>query len=115
MSCDFDYWRECLGIAADEHDISLTKDQLDALADAASSGHEHYGMAFYSPPASERLDEIRREGDKKLKALQAEFDRYRENAESAVKRALRMHSDDQVSIETHGDVLRYGGRIEQIQ
>lgn len=112
---DLDYWKECISIAADEHDISLTSEQLDALADAASSGHEHYGMAFYYPPPSERLSEIEDGWKRKLAELQKEFDSYRDNAETAVKLALRQHSGAQVTIGESGEVLRHGGRTERIQ
>lgn len=112
---DLDYWKECISIAAEECDLSLTAEQLDALADGASGGHEHYGMAFYSPPPSERLNEIEGEWKRKLDALQAEFDAYRDDAETAVKRALRQHSDANVSIGSHGEVLRHDGRTTQIQ
>lgn len=110
-----DYWKECISIAAEECGLSLTAEQLDALADGASNGHEHYGMAFYSPPPSERLNEIESEWKRKLATVQAEFDAYRDDAETAVKRALRQHSDANVSIGKHGEVLRHGGRTEQIQ
>lgn len=110
-----DYWKECISIAADECELSLTSEQLDYLASSAESGHEHYGMAFYSPPASDRLNDIEREWKRKLEALQAEFDAYRGNAEIAVKQALRQHRDTQVSIGQYGEVLRHGGRTERIQ
>lgn len=44
-----DYWKECISIAADECDLSLTKEQLDYLASSVEGGHDNYGMAFYSP------------------------------------------------------------------
>jgi len=112
---DLEYWKECISIAAEECDLSLTAEQLDALADGASSGHEHYGMAFYSPPPSERISDIEDEWKRKLVALQAEFDAYRGDAETAVKRALRQHSDANVSIGRYGEVLRHDGRTERIQ
>ena len=115
MTAQKDYWQECIGIAAEECDLKLTPEQLDYLASSAKSGHEHYGMAFYSPPPSERMNEIEDGWKKKLKALQTEFDAYRSNAESAVKQALRVHRDDQVSILPHGEVLRHGGRTTRIQ
>lgn len=115
MSNDLDYWKECIAIAAEECDLKLTEEQLQCLADGASGGHEHYGMAFYSPPASERLDEIEREHAAKLKALEREFEQYRDNAETAVKKALRQHSDARVTIGRYGEVLRHDGRTTQIQ
>lgn len=115
MTAQKDYWKECISIAAEDCDLKLTPEQLDCLASSAESGHEHYDMAFYSPPARERMDEIEKEWKKKLNDLQAEFDACRSNAESAVKKALRVHRDDQVSIGQHGEVLRYGGRTTRIQ
>ena len=115
MADDLDYWRECISIAAEEIDLSLTADQLNALADGASSGHEHYGMAFYSPPPSERLNEIEREWQAKYDALKREYEKYQDNAETAVRQALRQRRDASVSIGERGEVLRHGGRTERIQ
>ena len=53
-----DYWKETLSIAADDADFTLTPEQLQALAESAMSAHENYGMAFYSPPSSERSKTI---------------------------------------------------------
>lgn len=110
-----DYWKECISIAADECGLELTSDQLDYLASSAEAGHEHYGMAFYSPPASDRYSEIEREWKAKYLALQKEFDAYQENAETAVKRALRQHTDAKVSIGQYGEVVRHDGRSTGIQ
>lgn len=115
MTAERDYWKECIAIAAEECGATLTTDQLECLADSAKSGHEHYGMAFYSPPASDRLNDIEREWKAKHAALQREFDAYRSNAETAVKRALRQSSDTPVTIGKYGEVFRHGGRTEQIQ
>lgn len=114
-TAQMDYWTECIAIAADECELKLTQEQLECLASAAESGHEHYGMAFYSPPPSERMSEIEGEWKAKLKALQAEFDRYRDNAETAVKQALRVQRDTLVTIGSHGEVLSHNGRTERIQ
>ena len=115
MSVQQDYWKECMAIAADECDLTLTPEQLDCLASSAEYGHEHYGMAFHSPPPSERMANIEGEWKAKFNALQAEFDAYRENAETAVKQALRVRSDEQVGIGSHGEVLLFNGRITRIQ
>lgn len=109
------YWEECIATAAGECGLVLTKEQLDYLASAAEGGHENYGMAFYSPPASDRLNEIEREWKAKLAAKEHELERYRHNAETAVKQALGQRHDAQVSIEEHGEVTRWGGRVERIQ
>lgn len=115
MSAKRDYWQECISIAAEECDLKLTPEQLDYVASSAESGHEHYGMAFYSPPPSDRISDIEREWKAKLKAQQDEHERYVRNAETAVKQALRVHHDDPVTIGAHGEVLRHGGRTERIQ
>lgn len=110
-----DYWKECISIGADECGLSLTEEQLEYLAGSAESGHEHYGMAFYEPPASDRYNAIEREWKAKYQALQKEFDTYQNNAETAVKRALRQHTDANVSIGAYGEVTRHDGRTTVIQ
>lgn len=115
MSTQLDYWKECISIAAEECDLTLTPEQLYCLASSAESGHDHYGMAFYSPPPSDRLSDIEGRWKAKLKDLQDEFEKYRGNAETAVKLALRVDRNDQVTIGRYGEVLRYGGRTERIQ
>lgn len=112
---ELDYWKECISLGAEECGLSLTDEQLGALAESAKGGHQYYGMAFYSPPQSERLDDIEREWKAKMKRLQDEFDAYQENAEKAVKKALRQYSDANVSIGEYGEVFRHDGRTEQIQ
>ena len=112
---DLEYWKECVAISADECGATLTAEQLHYIADGVAGAHENYGMAFYSPPDSDRLHDIEREAKAKYDALQRDFDKYRENAETAVKQALRQHSDANVTIGEHGEVLRHGGRTEQIQ
>ena len=110
-----DYWKECISIAADECGAVLTDTQIAAIAESVEGGHENYGMAFYSPPASDRYRQIEREWEAKYKSLQREFDAYRGNAETAVKKALRQYDDAQVTIGEYGEVLRHGGRTERIQ
>jgi hypothetical protein len=110
-----DYWAECVVSAADEIELELTVSQVDHLAQAIAGGHENYGMAFYSPPASDRLNEIEREWKAKYARLEKEHEAFKRDAHSAVKRALRTYSDAQVSIGPGGDVFTHGGRTEQIQ
>lgn len=109
------YWIECLECSFDEHGIEVPSDKLRAIAADVEGAHDNYGMAFYSPPASDRISVIESEHDAKYKALQKEFDHYRANAETAVKKALRQYSDAQISIGEYGEVLRHGGRTERIQ
>lgn len=110
-----EYWQECLSNAAQECGVTLAPEQLAYLAEAVEGAHENYGMAFYSPPPSDRISAIEREHFSKLEALQKQFDAYRGNAETAIKKALHQYPDDQVGIGEHGEVFRYGGRTTQIQ
>lgn len=110
-----EYWIECLSIAADECGASLTTEQRDFIASAIKDGHDTYGMAFYSPPASDRLNEIESEWKAKLDRLQKQFDIYMGNAETAVKKALRQYPDANVTIGEDGEVHRHDGRTTQIQ
>lgn len=110
-----DYWKECIAMSAEDCGLNLTDEQLEVLAEGAERGHEHYGMAFYSPPAHERMDDIEAEWKAKLRAKEQELERYRANAERAVKQALRQHSDANVSIGEYGEVTRYDGRVSRIQ
>lgn len=115
MSAKQDYWEECISDAASECELTLNETQLKCLAESIRISHENYGQAFYQPPASDRIANIEGEWKRRLDSLQSKFDKYRDNAETAVKRALGQRSDTNVSIGEHGNVLRYGGRIEQIQ
>lgn len=115
-----DYWAEAASCAFDECDAyaawdGLTAEQKAAVARALCGAHESHGMAFYSPPASDRHNAIEREWKAKYNALKAEFEAYQGDAETAVKLALGQHRDASVSIGKHGEVKRFGGRITVIQ
>lgn len=110
-----DYWEEVLAIAAEECELTLTEQQLACLAEAADGAHEHYGMSFYSPPSTDLIEDIKREYEAKIKAKDRELERYRDNAETAVKLALRQQSDARVTIGERGEVFRHCGRTEQLQ
>ena len=109
------YWEECLSDSFQENGITVTREQLRAVANDVEIGRDCMGMAFYEPPASDRISVIESEWKAKCDRLQREFDAYRGNAETAVKQALRQHSDAHVTIGEYGEVLRHGGRTEQIQ
>lgn len=113
------YWQEAVEVALDEMGLyhvieAMTKEQRAELGEALAGSHECYGMAFYSPPASDRLNEIERGYKAKIARLEAEADQYRQTAEKAVGRILRQHSDTPISIGEHGEIYRHGGRTEQI-
>lgn len=110
-----DYWAECVSTAADEVGLVLTPEQLAHIANAVVGAHENYGMAFYRPPPSDRLAAVEREWKQKYERLQAELEKYRHDAEVAVKQALRQPHDANISIGEYGEVFRHGGRTTQIQ
>ncbi|MBE2180534.1 MAG: hypothetical protein IAE97_08695 [Chthoniobacterales bacterium] len=115
MSAKINYWKECIEQAAEECGLMMTDEQLSTISEAAMSGHEYYGMAFYSPPPSDRYSDIEREWKEKLKAKEDELKRYQANAERAVKQALHQYSDANVSIGEYGEVTRWDGRATRIQ
>jgi hypothetical protein len=109
------YWEDCIAEAAEECGLTITSEQLSELAESVRIGHDNYGMAFYSPPASDRIHDIESKWQDKVNRLQREFDSYRSNAERAVKIALHQRADSNVTIGEYGEVFRHGGRTEQIQ
>lgn len=110
-----DYWQECISNAAEDAGLSMTADQLKQIAESVEAGHDNYGMAFYSPPSSDRLNDIKREYEDKIKALELKLLSERRNAETAVRQALGRYRDAQISIGEHGEVFEHGGRTTQIQ
>lgn len=110
-----DYWKECIETAAADCDLSLTTEQLDCLGSNVQCSHENYGLAFYNPSSDCGPSHAEREWKGKYDSLQREFDSFRDNAETAVKKALRQYPESQVTIGEHGEVFRHGGRTEQIQ
>jgi 23S rRNA A1618 N6-methylase RlmF len=105
-----DYWIDCITDALYECDASLRPDQISYVAEAVQNNHENYGMAFYTPPSSDRVYDIEKQHEEKYKKLQKEFDEYRNNAESALKKALKQKKDSNISINENGDVFSYEGR-----
>lgn len=110
-----DYWKEGVSSALEEVGVILSDEQLTSVAKSMQLSSDNYGQAFYSPPPSDRIAVIEREWKEKLTKLNNELMTYRENAETAIKKALGQFSDTRVEIGEHGRVLRIGGRIEQIQ
>jgi hypothetical protein len=109
------YWAETIAQAAEDVNLTLTEEQLECLAGAVEISHDNYGLAFYSPPASDYYDRIESEWSKKYKDLEREFEKYKRNAETAVGQALRQRHDTPVRIGDNGEVFRIDGRTTQIQ
>ena len=70
-----DYWLECVDIAAEDCGVTLTNEQAECFAGAFESSHDNYGMAFYSPPSSDRIADLQRDFDKRLAYQQGEADK----------------------------------------
>ena len=94
------YWEECIGIAADECGLKLTDEQLKCLASSAEGCHENYGLAFYSPPASDRIAEIERGCKAKIEAAEANAERYRSDF---VKNICMRRNVDPSQVTLEGD------------
>lgn len=114
MSAQSDYWVECVADAAEECGAVLTEPQLQAIAESVENGHETYGMAFYSPPASDRLSVIESEWKAKLATVEAERDRAERNAHAALKKSIGLRDDAHITVEDGGDVFQHGGRTERV-
>jgi hypothetical protein len=97
------YWEECIATAAEECGATLTQEQIESIAGAAEGGHENYGMAFYSPPAGDRIAVIESEWKAKLKAAQDEADRLRHDFVANVCMRRRCEPSD-VILEGGGHV-----------
>lgn len=110
-----DYYAEYLSDYFTDFGIKVTSEQLNEICEGLLIHIDCESQAFYTPPNSERYEQIDREWEQKYKVLQKEFDKYVGNAEKAVKQALRQPSDSNVSIGEYGEVTRYDGRTTQIQ
>jgi hypothetical protein len=110
-----DYYAEGLADAFAEQGIAATAEQIKAVAESVAGYAEHASQAFYTPSASDRIADIERGWQAKYNELKKDFEKYENNAETAVKKALRVHRDTSVSIGEYGEVLAHGGRTTQIQ
>lgn len=113
-----DYYQEAFEIAMEEAGCwplveQMTREQRTEVGASIATSAENSDLAFYTPPPSDRIAVIEREKDARYQALEAEYQRYRDNAEGHMKRVLRVHRDDQVTINSDG-VYRHGGRTDRI-
>jgi hypothetical protein len=102
-----DYWTESVSIAMQEAGISFTPEQARQVGAGIQGSHDNYGMAFYSPPASDRISAVENEWKQRVDRIQKELDTYRANAEKAVKRIAKLPSFASVSINQYGEVIRH--------
>lgn len=113
------YWQEAFEIALDEMGLYsivelMSKEQRAEMGEALAVSHENYGLAHYSPPASDRISSIEREWRQRLEEERDRTDAARKGAEIAVRKLLRVHRDDPISVTDGGEVYRHGGRTERI-
>ena len=73
------YWKECIESAAEDCQLKLSKEQLECLVDSVKIGHENYGMAFYSPPASDRISDIEKEWKNKIHQHKQDYHNTKKN------------------------------------
>lgn len=114
-----EYWREAFMVSMEEAGCwelfkQMTPEQVLDVAGGLEGCHDNYGMAFYSPPSSDRYNEIEREWKAKYERLEREMEAERGGAEKAIRRAYRLFSDTPVTIDKDGSVFRHGGRTTQI-
>lgn len=70
----FEYWKECISIAADECGLVITDKQLNELADSVQGGYENFDMAFGYDVASRNWES---DESKELKRIKREQDNRR--------------------------------------
>jgi hypothetical protein len=114
MSGPIDYWKECISVGAEECGLPISQEQIDYIAERAMYAHEEYGMAFYTPPATDRVSDMKREFNEKIEKEQRENERFRKNAENAIKSSLKLSQDSRISIDDNGEVYLVNGRTTRI-
>lgn len=113
------YWQESVEIAFDEigkWDLieSLTDDERKQIGEALAGSYENYGLAHYTPPASDRFAAMEREWQQRVEDERDRTEAARRGAEKAVRRALRLMPSTNISVTDDGEVYRYDGRVERI-
>jgi hypothetical protein len=114
-----EYYEEAFSIAMEEigcwHLVEqMTKEQRQQVGASLATSVEMSSQAFYTPPSSDRYNEIEREWKAKYKRLQDEYERYVDTSGKTLGRILRQYSDTHVFMDDDGNVFRSGGRTEQI-
>lgn len=109
------YWIETIDSSLKECGISATREQIEQIATDVQCSHENYGLSFYSPPSGDRIYDIQRENEKKLKNIQAENEKSENAAKVAISRMLNYkYRPEQIIIQNNGDAFVYDGRTTQI-
>lgn len=97
-----DYWKEGIASSLEEVGVVLNEEQLTHLAKGVECAHENYGMAFYSPPASDRIADSERGWKAKVEGAEALAEKYRSDF---VKNICMRHNvlPSQVTLEGNGE------------
>jgi aspartate aminotransferase-like enzyme len=98
------YWVECVESAAEEAGVILTQEQLKTMATVVEGGVDTYGMSFYAPSSNDLFQSTEDKYKQKIKELEQELEKYKNNAESAIKDALNIYSSDNVRIAIMGQL-----------
>lgn len=99
-----DYWMECIAEAAQECDADLTESQLECIAESVAMGHECYGMAFYTPPPSDRIAEVEREWKKKYDKLKKRFDDFMERYDKGIRNLAGLRKGAHYDVHEDGEI-----------
>ena len=54
-----DYWTESIETSFEEHGVTATPEQIEAVAGDVEGCHDNYGLAFYTPSGDHRDTEIK--------------------------------------------------------
>lgn len=89
------YWEETLseafeGAGAYELYSQLTPEQRESIAKSLRISEECKSLAFYTPPASDRYNEIEREYKAKIKALEEQSRKQYEQLTNALGSVLKL-------------------------
>lgn len=119
MSAAASYYQESFEIAMDEagcwHLVEqMTVEQRASIGESLAGSVENEGLAIYRPSSGDRIASIEREWQQRLEEERDRTEAARKGAEIAMRRVLRVHRDDQISITDGGEVYRSNGRTERI-
>lgn len=89
------YWEEALSDAFDGCNAThiwgmLSEEQKNDIAKSIRISEECKSLAFYTPPPSDRLNEIEREHKRKIKELEDRLEEQREGFTKALGKTLKL-------------------------
>lgn len=110
-----EYWLEALEYAMDALGVlgALTDEQRREVARSLCISAENQSLAFYNPPASDRIASVEREKAAALAQERAENERVLANVRAVLARQMGVRTSD-LSIGHDGRVFLNGGRTVEI-